>query len=50
MIRKDCINKMENKYDCPCPDNDCERHGICYECIKYHKNKKNTPVCLRKLG
>ncbi len=48
MSKRECLNKYENEQDCPCPDENCERHGICCECIKYHKNKKNMPVCLRK--
>ncbi|OEU46683.1 MAG: hypothetical protein BA866_04815 [Desulfobulbaceae bacterium S5133MH15] len=43
-----------NKY-CSCPKSDCERHGLCCECIVSHKNRthlpyeKRFPHCLRKL-
>lgn len=48
IMKRDCLNKFENEQDCPCNDLNCERHGICCECIKYHKNKGNLPKCLRK--
>ena len=47
MARKPCPNKEENEKDCPCSDTWCERHGICCECIKYHKNCGDKPACLR---
>ena len=49
--RKDdfcCVNQYENEQDCPCSEENCEYHGICCECIKYHKNCKDLPVCLKK--
>lgn len=38
---------------CSCPKTDCERHGICCECIVAHKERKDAafhikfPHCLR---
>ena len=43
-----------NEY-CSCPKVDCERHGLCCECIVNHKNRINDPFekrfpnCLRDL-
>lgn len=50
-MKKECINKYENEQDCPCSHvDDCEYHGICCECIRYHRNEeKNLPVCLRNI-
>ena len=41
-----CQNLDENKQNCPCVETDCERHGVCCECIKYHKKCKDYPACL----
>ena len=48
MTRKECVNKYENEQDCPCDEVNCERHGVCCECIKYHKENGDKPACLRK--
>jgi len=45
--RKECLNKELNEKDCPCSDSSCERHGICCECVKYHRNNGGMPACLR---
>ena len=47
MSKKECVNKYENEQDCPCKDFDCERHGVCCECIKHHKEEGDLPKCLR---
>ena len=39
----------ENKKNCPCTAVDCERHGICCECIRAHAASKSLPACLRNL-
>ncbi|MEM2933174.1 MAG: hypothetical protein QXK80_01950 [Candidatus Pacearchaeota archaeon] len=46
-MRKECPNKNENEKQCPCPYLDCERHGICCECILYHRKDKSKPMCLK---
>jgi hypothetical protein len=42
-----CPNtKIEIK--CTCPKNDCPRHGICCECVAFHRDtKKNAPNCFK---
>ncbi|MFH1631248.1 MAG: hypothetical protein ABIA21_03465 [Candidatus Aenigmatarchaeota archaeon] len=44
-----CKNKEKNENDCPCSETDCPRHGICCECILYHRNSKTNPrpACVR---
>ncbi len=44
----DC--KVEsNKATCGCPSKDCERKGICCDCLRAHLPKKSLPMCMRKL-
>ena len=38
-----------NNESCPCTAVECERHGLCCECLKAHVSKKSLPACLRKL-
>ncbi len=40
--------KDENEKSCACKDTDCERHGICCDCVRYHRKAGNLPKCLRK--
>lgn len=49
MKRAACPNKAVNETDCPCPKTDCERHGICCLCMRYHKANRAHPLpaCLR---
>ena len=47
MLRKECVNKYENKQDCPYKDFNCEKHGICCEYIRYHKKDESLPFCLK---
>lgn len=37
----------ENKVDCSCSHKDCERNGLCCECVAYHRAKDQLPCCLR---
>jgi len=46
-MKKECQNKKENEKNCTCTSTDCERHGICCECIKYHREKGGKPGCLK---
>jgi len=43
----DCANKERNEADCSCTYTDCERHGICCECVSYHRAEGELPNCLR---
>ncbi|HRU04833.1 MAG TPA: DUF6485 family protein [Candidatus Brocadiia bacterium] len=39
----------ENKEKCPCKYTDCERHGACCECVRYHLSTRSLPMCMRGL-
>ena len=40
----DC-KKEENLKNCPCTWPECERKGLCCECIKYHWRMRELPAC-----
>ena len=44
----ECKRKA-NSEGCVCTSEDCERRGICCDCLKRHVGKKSLPACLRKL-
>lgn len=46
-MEKECLNKEKNEEGCPCSSVDCERHGFCCECVRYHKRAGELPACLR---
>lgn len=37
--------KIQNAKNCPCTYAECKNHGICCECIKYHRENKELPAC-----
>jgi len=39
----------ETKEKCPCANVDCERRGICCECLSAHLSKESLPACMRDL-
>ena len=47
MSESNCVNIDRNNEHCTCPSADCERHGICCECISAHSNKDTLPACLK---
>ena len=47
MARKKCLNQKENEKKCPCTYKDCEYHGICCQCVRYHRKRKEKPFCLK---
>ena len=44
----ECPNKEKNEKDCSCDSDTCERHGVCCECIRYHRENNGVPACLKK--
>ena len=50
-----CPNRIKNNTYCSCPKTDCQRHGLCCECVLTHKNRVTEPIikrfphCLRDL-
>ena len=49
-LRRDtmaCENKEKNEEKCTCPNKNCERHGVCCECVRAHREAGNLPMCMR---
>ena len=44
----ECPNKAKNEEKCTCGAKDCARHGVCCECIRYHRENGGVPGCLKK--
>ncbi len=40
-----CFNKEKNINNCNCSYSGCFRHGICCECISYHRKSGELPAC-----
>jgi len=40
-----CPNQERNKKDCTCTY-DCDKRGLCCECVAYHRNMGQIPGCL----
>ncbi len=47
MSKTNCVNIETNEENCPCEALDCERRGVCCECIVAHSSKDSLPSCLR---
>jgi len=43
----DCPNIEKNKQACSCPYESCDRNGICCECIRYHRERGEKPMCVK---
>jgi len=41
----DCVNLKKNAVACNCTYAGCPRHGICCECVAYHKDAGELPAC-----
>ncbi|MFW6220470.1 MAG: DUF6485 family protein [Nanoarchaeota archaeon] len=35
----------ENKLNCNCSYNDCNRKGLCCDCLNHHIKKRELPAC-----
>lgn len=40
----DCPNQERNKKECTCTA-DCEKRGLCCECVAYHRSMGQIPGC-----
>ncbi len=40
-----CANLKKNMAICNCTYSGCPRHGVCCECITYHRNNGELPAC-----
>jgi hypothetical protein len=43
-----CQNKDKNKEKCTCGSANCARHGLCCDCVRFHRERGDLPMCLRK--
>ena len=43
-----CKNFEQNKNECPCKNTDCERHGMCCDCIRRHRSRGALVACMRE--
>jgi len=41
----DCSNKARNAAGCTCTYPGCPRHGVCCECVSYHRASGEIPGC-----
>ncbi len=41
--------RESNMETCVCTAEDCERRGICCECMKHHFAGESLPSCMREL-
>jgi hypothetical protein len=46
----ECPSREANRAQCTCKSEDCERRGLCCECVAYHRGKSGLPACLRNLA
>jgi hypothetical protein len=41
----DCTNKARNAARCTCTYGGCPRHGLCCDCVSYHRASGEIPGC-----
>jgi len=41
----ECVNLKKNIANCNCTYAGCPRHGICCECLAYHRSNGELPAC-----
>ncbi|MBN1326706.1 MAG: hypothetical protein JW996_02020 [Candidatus Cloacimonetes bacterium] len=39
-----CLNQQSNLENCNCTYS-CSKKGICCECIRYHRERRELPAC-----
>lgn len=45
VVMADCINRKKNAAMCNCTYAGCARHGVCCECLEYHRRSDELPAC-----
>lgn len=40
-----CDNRAHNQDRCNCTYAGCPRHGVCCECLAYHRGSDELPAC-----
>jgi len=46
LLSKKMIMRIHEK-NCPCLNKVCERHGNCYECVRFHRSKNGIIFCMQ---
>ncbi len=46
---KTCPNIEKNNKHCTCSYTGCARHGMCCQCVQYHRSQKELPQCFVKM-
>jgi hypothetical protein len=41
----DCNNQKKNSARCNCTYPGCPRHGVCCDCLAYHRGSGELPAC-----
>ena len=41
----ECLNLAQNRASCICTYPGCPRHGVCCECLSYHRSSNELPAC-----
>ena len=47
MSKTNCVNIETNEENCPCSSLECDRHGVCCECVRAHSDGDPLTSCLR---
>ncbi len=47
MAKTECVNIETNQENCTCTSLECDRHGVCCECLRAHTDGNSLPSCLR---
>ena len=47
MAKTDCVNIKVNEEKCTCTSLDCDKHGVCCECLRVHLGKDSLPSCVK---
>ena len=46
-MAKECPAYEANLENCPCDSEDCERRGLCCQCVAHHRASGKRPACMR---
>lgn len=41
----ECPRRQVNLAECACTFEPCERKGLCCECLRYHRERRELPAC-----
>ncbi len=40
-----CLHEEKNREECNCTYSGCSRHGLCCQCLHYHRRQGQLPAC-----